>query len=94
MENKNPLIKISEWVLENKILLLGISVQSIEPSNQLIWVGFWCNCGATMVERMETMLWMDKLELTPSRGWTEITPINAVFLPLVQFEVRRSLLVL
>ena len=59
--NKNPLIKISEWVLASKILLLSISVQSIEPPNQLIWVDFWCNRGATRVERMEIMDVMDSL---------------------------------
>jgi len=46
MENKNPLIKISEWVLANKNFLLGKSVQSIEPPSQLIW---WVS-GATPVQ--------------------------------------------
>ncbi len=61
-----------------------------EPPNQLYRVtNSRCNFGAISVEKMEIMDSMDNLELTPSRGWTEITPINAVFSHPIGFEVRR-----
>jgi len=46
--------------------------------------------GANSVEKMDFMDSMGDLELTPSRGWTEITPINAIFSHPIGFEVRRT----
>ena len=57
----------------------------------MVWVGFWCNSGAIGMERVDSVHSMDTCELTPSRGWTEITPIYTVFTSLAQFEVRRYL---
>jgi len=54
-------------------------------------VHFGCNCGAIGMERMDSVLLMDSSWLTPSRGWTDITPMEAMFSPPVQFEVRRSI---
>jgi hypothetical protein len=39
---------------------------------------------------MEFVDSMDDRESTPSREWTEITPINAVFSHPIGFEVRRQ----
>jgi hypothetical protein len=41
------------------------------------------------MEKMEIMDSMDVPELTPSRGWTEITPKNVIFSHLIGFEVRQ-----
>ena len=51
-----------------------------------------CNFGAISVERMDFVDSMDDLELTPSRGWTEFSPIIRTYIPPRQFEVRRHFL--
>jgi hypothetical protein len=49
---------------------------------------FWCNFGAIRMEKMDFIDSMDNPELTPSRGWTEITPMERIFSLAVQFEVK------
>jgi len=63
----------------------------IEPPIQLFGVCFWCRSGATGMERMDFVYLMDNSWYSPSRGWTEISPIYTVFPFPVQFEVRRSI---
>ena len=67
----------------------------IKPPNQLIlWLfpgAVWCNYGAIGVERMDFVLLVDCSWSTPSRGWTEFNPMERMFNPPVQFEVRRSI---
>ena len=43
------------------------------------------------VERMDFVLLVDSSWSTPSRGWTEFNPMERMFNPPVQFEVRRSI---
>lgn len=41
--------------------------------------------------RVDFVLLMDNFWFTPSRGWTEIFPMERMYILLVQFEVRLSI---
>jgi hypothetical protein len=56
--------------------------KSSRQTSYFVWVS-----GATL-EKMDFVDSMDNHELTSSRVWTEINPINAIFCHPIGFEVR------
>jgi len=96
--SQNPIF-IDQFFVHHKSIVKSERTRRYNPKRGLVFeieppiqVGrgiiFWCNAGAIGMERVDFMLFVVCSWPILSRGWTDFTPMERIFNPPVQIEVK------